>query len=389
MIARILVFLIVLIILPDLYIDRHYKSKKKSYTWSRRILWWLPSFFMTVCTVGLAGIRNFVPDTPDFFNFYLLLLAVLVVPKAFFALFSALGLLYCRLLHKRHNWGNFIGLAAAFFTIYVALYGAIVGFGHIEVKHIDVYSADLPASFDGYRIVQFTDAHVGSFDGSRKNILRRAVDSINAQHADLIAFTGDLQNIQPKELYPVRKLLSSLRATDGVYSVLGNHDYSMYIEADAAVKAANEHELIARQRQFGWTLLRNENRSIRRGADSIVIAGEENDGEPPFPSRADLSKTLTGVDRHAYVVLLQHDPSAWRRDILPHSNVQLTLSGHTHAGQFSLFGWRPSRMKYAEDYGLYTSANRSLYVSAGIGGLLPFRFGVPAEITVLTLHQKK
>lgn len=235
--------------------------------------------------------------------------------------------------------------------------------------------------------MQFTDAHVGSFVGSRAHLLERAIDTIMAQRADAIVFTGDLQNVQPSELYPFRELLSRLNARDGVFSVLGNHDYSMYFNGPEAVKIANEREMVARQRQFGWDLLLNDHRVVRRGADSIAIAGTENDGKPPFPSNADLPKALKGLSKSTFVVLLQHDPSAWERNILPNSNAQITLSGHTHGGQVSLFGLRPTRFSYKQDKGLYTQGQRSLFVSSGIGGVVPFRFGVPPEIVVITLRR--
>ena len=257
------------------------------------------------------------------------------------------------------------------------------------MKHVDVTFKDLPASFDGYRIVHWSDAHVGSYLKSRRPILERAVDSIRAQQADMVVFTGDLQNLQPSELYPFVGLFKSIKAKDGVYSVLGNHDYSGYIHADAAVKVANERETISRQRQCGWTVLLNENRSIYRGRDSIVIAGGENDGLPPHPMRGDIHQTLRGVGDDAFVVMLQHDPSAWRRHILLESKAQLTLSGHTHGGQISVLGIRPSKFMYPEDWGLYHEGDRFLYVTAGLGGLVPFRFGVPAEIVVITLHRQK
>ena len=169
---------------------------------------------------------------------------------------------------------------------------------------------DLPATFNGYKIVQFSDAHVGTFYGSRFALLKRDVDSINAQKADAIFFTGDLQNIQPSELRPHARSLASLQAKDGVYSVLGNHDYSEYIKADAAIKDANEKDMVNRQRQMGWKLLRNEHISIHRGKDSIVVVGTENDGRPPFPQKADLRKALRDIEEPGvFKILLQHDPS--------------------------------------------------------------------------------
>lgn len=389
MIARIFIFLLFLIILPDVYLDLHYLRKKKNYTWWKRLLWWLPALLMLAYTIKMAIEPNFIPDNPAWIDNYLLLLCLLIVPKAMFSICSVIGLFFCRLRTKRRNWGNLVGLVLSLILIYIFVYGSTFGIRKLKVKHVEVTFKDLPASFDGYRIVHWSDAHVGSYLKSRRPILERAVDSIRAQQADMVVFTGDLQNLQPSELYPFVGLFKSIKAKDGVYSVLGNHDYSGYIYADAAVKVANERETISRQRQCGWTVLLNENRSIYRGRDSIVIAGGENDGLPPHPMRGDIHQTLQGVGDDAFVVMLQHDPSAWRRHILPESKAQLTLSGHTHGGQISVLGIRPSKFKYAEDWGLYHEGDRFLYVTAGLGGLVPFRFGVPAEIVVITLHRQK
>ena len=140
---------------------------------------------------------------------------------------------------------------------------------------------------------------------------------------------------------------------------------------------------------INWDLLLNERRIIRRGNDSIVIAGAENDGLPPFPSKADYAKTLHGISPSAFVIMLQHDPSAWRRHILTQTNAQLTLSGHTHGGQFSLFGWRPTRLTNTEDAGVYNEGERYINVSTGIGGVLPFRFNMKPEVVEITLKVKK
>lgn len=389
MIARIIFLIIVVIVLPDIYLDVFYLRRRFQYGLWKRLLWLLPGILMLAYSVALATIRNFVPDDLKLLNLYLALLGLLVVPKAIFALFSFLGHLWCRLAHRRHNWGNWIGLFVGLFVICVFIYGYTIGFRSLSVKHVDLEFTDLPDSFDGYRIVQFSDAHVGTFTGKRKAILRRAIDSINAQKADVIVFTGDVQNVQPSELYPAQSILSSLRAQDGVYSVLGNHDYSTYVKADPAVKAFNERELISLERRLGWDLLLNEHRVVHRGKDSLVIAGEENGGAPPFLNKADLNKTLSSVNTGAFVIMLQHDPSAWRREIFPKSRVQLTLSGHTHGGQLSLFGFRPTMLTASEDKGLYEQSGRYLYVSAGLGGVVPFRFEMPGEITVITLHKKK
>ena len=269
-------------------------------------------------------------------------------------------------------------------------YGVFIGFEELEVRQVEYVSSELPLAFDGYRIVQFSDAHVGTFKNSRKWMMKRAVDVMNAQQADAIVFTGDLQNLHPEELEQHIPVLSCLHAHDGVFSILGNHDYSIYVDVDSVTREQYNMKTQQLFRQTGWTLLMNEHRVIRRGADSIVIAGMENWGSKlRMPRRGDVGKTLEGVNDSTFVVMLSHDPTAWREKILPECRAQLTLSGHTHGGQFSLFGWSPVAWSYDEWEGTTYEGERALHVSTGLGGLIPFRLGMPAEIVVITLRSKK
>lgn len=389
MIARIIIPILLAIVLPDIYIDMHYWRHYKGYTWWHRMLWWLPSVLMVAYSIAIASTRNFVPDEMMFINVYMMLVGLVVMPKMLFALCSGIGCLVCRYTHRRRNYGNIIWLPFAAGAIYIIMYGFIVGFGKLEVKHLDLYFDDLPEAFDGYRIVHFSDAHVGSFQYDKKSILQRDIDSINAQKADIVVFTGDIQNMQPDELLPVMPLLSKVKAKDGVYSVLGNHDYSIYIDATEDVKKANIKATVDREQQMGWTVLRNDNRVIRRNADSLVIAGEENGGRKPSPKLADLEKSLHGVGTGAFIVMLQHDPNVWQEKIVPDGRVQLTLSGHTHAGQVSVFGLRFTQLTAHNDYGLYNQDRQQLYVTSGLGGVVAMRFGATAEIAVITLHKTK
>ena len=389
MIARIFVYLLLFITLPDLYLDRRFLRKLTRYRWWQRVLWWLPGAFMFAFTIAMATSRNFAPDNQWLLHLYLLLLGVLVWPKFVFTFCSLFGLAYCRFRHKRYNWGNLAGMVLASAAIAAVVYGGTFGFRKLDVRRETFVSADLLKAFDGYKIVHFTDAHVGTYGRRYADVLERAVDSINAQGADMVVFTGDLQNMEPKELYPVLNTLGGIRAKDGVYSVLGNHDYSGYIKASNAVKAANEREMVSLQRQMGWDLLLNEHRVIRREGDSIIVAGMENDGRPPHPHKGDIGKTMAGVGKGAFTLMLEHDPSAWRSTILPGSNAQLTLSGHTHAGQMKVLGWSPAAVSYTEWDGMYYDGDRAINVSAGVGGFIPFRLGADNEIVVITLRSEK
>lgn len=388
MIARIIIPLLLLLLLPQLYIDLHYNRHKKHLRRWRRLLGWVPMLLLAVWAVFLAVSPNFAPGNLSLLFWFLFFLGLIVLPKTLFALCSFLGWRWCKRRHKRINWGNLVGFLLAVFAIFVVVYGSTAGIRKLEVRHLDITSADLPAAFDGYRLVHFTDIHVGSYTGSDQQILQNMVDSINAQRADAIMFTGDIQDLEPQELYPVMQMLSSLQAPDGVFSVLGNHDYAYYIpNADEAVKVANERETISRQRQMGWNVLLNEHQAIRRAKDSIVVAGMENLSSAPYPHKGDARAAMQGVKPGAFTIMLEHDPSAWENDILPNSTAQLTLSGHTHGGQFSLFGWSPVSLFHRYSSGLYSQQGRTLYVSKGVGGLIPFRFGVTPEIVVITLHR--
>ena len=298
--------------------------------------------------------------------------------------------LLCRWLLPR-KYRYWTAIACTLFIYGLQWYGFHDGFNQLAVRQVEFVSDDLPAAFNGYRIVQFTDAHVGTYVGDREWLLRQMVDPINAQHADAVVFTGDLQNLRPAELKAKVPILRELHAPDGVYSVLGNHDYAVYLDLDEAQQQQNNLETQRMERRMGWTLLMNEHRIVRRDSDSIVIAGMENWGKVKrMPRRGDVRKTLEGLSSaHPFIIMLQHDPTAWREKILPECQAQLTLSGHTHGGQFSLFGWSPASMAYSEWGGTHYEGSRALHVSTGVGGLIPFRLGMPGEIVVITLKVKK
>lgn len=387
MIERLIIPLLLIIVLSDLYIDIHYFRRHYHFVWWKRLLWWIPCIVMIGYTCALASIKNFVPSDITWIDIYLFLIGLFYIPKGVFTLCSALGWLVRKFItHTHRNWGHYIGLAIGIIMVCMFFYGLSIGVRQFRVVRQELWFTDLPQEFDGYRIVLFSDAHVGSFDRFRHKLLKRDIDSINSQKADLIVFAGDLQNTQPSDLNGHTDVLSSLTAPDGVVSVLGNHDYSCYTGYSAYAKIRNEQQTIRRELSFGWILLRNQHLVLRRGNDSIVVAGEENGGKP---KRDDLKKTLSGISTNAFTILIQHDPTAWDKDILPHSNVRLTLAGHTHGGQISIFGFRPTELIYPEDYGLYEKNGRYLYVSGGIGGVVPFRLGIKPEINVITLHRKQ
>lgn len=383
MIARISIIILLVTLLPDIYMYRRYVKRRLGNVWAR-MAWWLPTLLITVSTIGVSLTRDFAPHNLTLFNTYLFITALVVLPKLTFVLCSLVGRLARRVLKLRRNWGNYVGLVLVLAELYILFHGTMMGTDRLNVRQVTIESDDLPKAFDGYRIAQFTDAHLGSM---KDELMLRAVTAIDDMRPDLIVFTGDIQNMRPEELPRFTQTLKRLKAKDGVMSVLGNHDYSHYVNVSPEEALRNERMTRDFETSVGWQLLLNDNRIVRRGSDSIVIAGGENDGRPPFPAKADLKKTMRGINAKSFVVMLQHDPSAWRRHILPETNAQLTLSGHTHGGQISLFGLRPTELVGKEDDGLYVEGKRKLFVSTGLGGFIPFRFYMNPEVVEITLKR--
>ena len=265
----------------------------------------------------------------------------------------------------------------------------MAGITRFEVKEVEYRSANIPKEFNGYRILQLSDIHIGSWQG-KEEAVQHLVKLVNEQQADIIVFTGDLVNQQSHELDNFREILSQLHAPDGVYSVLGNHDYGTYYRwRNRKEEVANLEYLISQQKEMGWKMLNNEYAILRHKGDSIALVGVENDGEPPFSQFADLPKALRGTEG-MFRILLSHNPTHWRREVLPDSDIELTLSGHTHAMQMEMLGHSLASLIYPEWSGMYYEGKRALYVNVGIGYVgLPFRFGAWPEITVIKLVSEK
>ena len=386
MIARDLILFLLLIILPFLYFD--WRDSRKKVVWWKRLWSFLPCVAMVAYTIYLAMEPDFIPGNDRIFILYtyLFILGLMIIPMWTYIICSLIGKLWCKLFHQRRNYMNLLGVLSIPVVWFVLFWGSFVGFNKLEINRQVYASPDLPKAFDGYRIVQFSDAHVGSYMKHNSWLLQRAIDSINAQKPDLIVFTGDLQNIQPSELYPHMDVLSSLKAKDGIFSIRGNHDYAEYVGCDEAMKVANCRETVSLERQMGWTVLLNDHRKIERNDQYIILAGMENDGNgKKFPRKGDIQKTLEGVSDGDFILMLEHDPYSWRHRILLESHAQLTLSGHTHGMQFNILGWCPLSVTGKEYEGWYKEGKQSLFVTAGLGGLIPFRFGATGEIVVLTL----
>ncbi len=315
---------------------------------------------------------------------------MLIMPRLIYAVLGLITLPFKLFKRNVAKPVFYITLILALFSEFVIVYGMAAGRNKFKINEFTYESASLPEAFDGYKIAQLSDIHIGGWMGN-KSSLDSLIAITNNLEADMIVFTGDLVNHRTLELNGFEDTLSKLSAPDGVYSILGNHDYGTYYRYWNSTKEAQENfdDLLRRQANMGWILLNNEHTFIHRGNDSIALIGVENDGEPPFSQYADLPKAMQGTE-NSFQVLLSHNPTHWRREVLPNTNIDLMLAGHTHAMQLELFGFSPAVWKYKEWGGAYFKDNRCLYVNIGAGEVgIPFRFGAWPEITIITLKHKK
>lgn len=283
---------------------------------------------------------------------------------------------------------NILGIVVVVVWIGMVLYGSIEGWKKVTVENVNVSSPKIPGAFNGFKIVQLSDFHIGTYADSPETVTR-IVNEVNSLNPDLIVFTGDLVNSSPEEITQFKNILSELKARDGVLSVLGNHDYCLYREykaPDTPEKALAK--VVNNEDEIGWRLLRNDSYIIRRGNDSIAIVGVDNAGSRMFPDKSNLPKAIRNLSSDSFKILLSHDPSHWRREVLPTTDIDLTLSGHTHAMQFKLGNWSPSKWTYPEWGGMYEEGMQKLYVSTGIGENIAFRFGAWPQIVLITLQEE-
>ena len=272
------------------------------------------------------------------------------------------------------------------------LYGISCGKYNYKVENITLKFPDLPKSFDGFKIIQISDIHAGSFDSVEK--VKLGIDKIVDQNADLIVFTGDLVNSMKEEIDPYIDVFAQLSAPFGMYSILGNHDYyGMYQVAkkDELARKIYMDDFRNKHEKIGFSLLNNTSVLIKKNEESIRLIGVENWGSGPFPKKGDLNSALEGVEPKEFSILLSHDPTHWDHHVLIHNkHIHLTLSGHTHGMQFGInfgkFKWSPVKYRYKKWMGLYEEANQFLYVNRGFGFLAwPGRVGMSPEITLIEL----
>lgn len=269
-------------------------------------------------------------------------------------------------------------------------FGIISGAHDYRIRRVKVALKNLPKAFDGIKIAQLSDIHSGSF--FNKTAVKGGVEMLMKEKPDIAFFTGDLVNDRAVEVKDYINIFNKVKAPLGVHSTLGNHDYGDYFQWDSqATKNRNLDDLKKAHQFLGWNLMLDENRAIRVDGEEIGLIGIQNWGAGNFAKYGNLEKAYHGTDNYPVKILLSHDPSHWRAQVLPNYNdIDLAFAGHTHGMQFGVeigkFKWSPVQYRYKEWAGLYEENDQYLYVNRGFGYLgYPGRVGILPEITIIEL----
>ena len=283
------------------------------------------------------------------------------------------------------------GLLASALPLASLGYGVISGAYDYKVVRHNLYLPNLPKKFDGITLGQISDIHSGSF--YNKKAVTGGVEMLMREKADFIFFTGDLVNKVSSEMRDYQDVFAKVKAPLGVYSSLGNHDYGDYSQwPSPEAKKKNLDDLKTTHRLMGWDLILNDNRRLKVDGEEIGILGVENWGSMSrFPKYGRVDLALKNTDDLPVKLLLSHDPSHWRAQVLDYKQVDMMFSGHTHGMQFGVktanFQWSPIQYVYKEWSGFYREGNQQLYVNTGYGFLgYPGRVGILPEITIFTLR---
>ncbi|MCB0742675.1 MAG: metallophosphoesterase [Ignavibacteriales bacterium] len=409
------IFIVVLLIIDfyayrgvkKLIVDLEEKTKRII-----KILFWIVPFGLIAGLISISQLRDVI--SPEkyliFFHFTSGTFILFYVPKLIFIFFNFIDDLLHGTLHifsrkKKENIEEFkakkitrskfltqVGIITAGIPFLALAYGIAWGRFDLIVRKLKIEFDNLPQKFNGLKIVQISDFHMGSFL-NQFWFVEEVVEKVNSLKPDLLLFTGDFVNNTSDEMDKFLEVLSKLKSKYGNYSILGNHDYGEYVRWDSEEAKKNNLERLKNlQRQVGFDLLLNENRKIKIEDESIELVGVENWGLPPFPQYGDLKKALTNVDDDSFKILMSHDPTHWDEEVYPATNIDLTLSGHTHGAQFGIeipgWRWSPVNMRYKRWGGLYTEGKQHLHVNTGIGFIgFPGRVGMPPEITVIELER--
>ena len=390
MYTLVLVFLLLMIIIPDLFFYRKLKNKEARPIFI--ILHLIPPVFFSILFIyiklGLESLHNFRMVAWIMWLYFFFLL--IYIPKLIHVLFYFLNFLYEKSSNRKTVYFTIARILLSIFVVISMLIGAYITPRKFEVTHIQLKVPDLPGAFNGYKIVQISDLHLGSWNNKYEK-LAPVIQLINQEHADIVVFTGDMVNNFSGETEGWKPYFLQISPQSAKFAVLGNHDYGDYTDwNDETERKENADKIKQSIREFGFELLLNRHVQLKKGNDSIALIGVENWGKSEKYRCSNLENALKNCPATEFKILLSHDPNHWDAEISGKKDIVLTLSGHTHAAQLGLkIGnklFSPASFAFKYWSGLYEKNGQYIYVNRGIGYIgLPMQIGVRPEITVIEL----
>ena len=345
------------------------------------------SIFFLLCVISIffsSKIKN-----PQYIACFYIIFGILItvyIPNAIYLFITIIPVPKKIIIYKR-----IIGILAALIAAFLFIKGMCYDRKDFRVETIDIVTDKIPESFKGYRIALISDLHLGSWR-QETDPIRTITKLINQESPDIILFAGDMVNNFAEEIDPYIEILSELKARDGIFAVTGNHDYGWYYDWNTLTEhKKNFNNICSKIHKAGFRLLMNEHLHIKRGQDSIILAGMENFSLLPRPMEGDFSKAIAGIDTSLFTILMSHDPVFFEKsDKTDGFYPDLTLSGHTHGGQCSFkigkFEWSPFSILRRYNSGLYYEGDKALFVTRGVGYIgFPGRIGSKPQIAILEL----
>ncbi|MFA5972419.1 MAG: metallophosphoesterase [Lentimicrobiaceae bacterium] len=408
-----LIFLAVMVIIDMRYWFSVKKHFAKRYNRFLTTAYWLPLYMLL--SFFILGLFTPYPQWYSFIRIYFagillilligkgIFLTILIASDIFIIPLNAIRRINPENIERLGRWYRpriFLLTQAGLATIVMLLFFSGMFFWVTDYKlyRVEIPVKNLPEEFNGYKIVQISDFHLGSFLTDRP--LNKIIKIVNEQNPDLLLFTGDMVNFTTDEAIPFEDQMKEFKAKDGIYSILGNHDYGEYSRWDSqAAKDLNDLELFEFYDRIGWHLLLNQHAIISRGSASIALIGVENwSVTKRFGKKGDLKEALAGTSARQFKILMSHDPSHWDAEVSTmYPQIGLTLSGHTHAFQMAIESgsvkWSPAALLFKEWGGLYekihpNGVRQYLYVNRGDGTLgYPGRIFSRPEITLIVLRK--
>lgn len=387
--------LLLIIWLPVLVLwwaDRGLVVRQLRGVWRNVVFWGVPTLFTVLFTAMLLGFgKTIVAYAPRVILLVLLLFVLIYLPLLLLSLMILVDLVV-KGFSKSHRWlcTIYIGLPMALVVACMLLFG-FCNRHALRVKAYTLNSTTLPSAFDGTRVAVIADLHLGNLIGGT-HFLSKVVESINAVEPNYVFLVGDLVNLNWTEILDYQALLSTIRAVDGKYAVMGNHDYGDYYPWSSEGAYLGNIERVQEGYELcGFRLLNNTSVMVVKDSTSCLnIIGVENIGTGPFHCSGDVDAAMASCAPAPFNILLSHDPTAWKAFVVnKYPQISLTISGHTHASQMGLQRphFSPAQWLYREWEGAYRSGLQWIYVNRGLGYVgLPIRIGMNPEVTVITLR---